>query len=79
MQSGKHFSREGYSRKIFAGSDSESIVFLRQRYTKKNHVDVLKMLYANNIILYGDVEFDNETCKDSIDNQTGKTSLSSEG
>lgn len=40
------------------------------------------MLYANNtnnIILYGDVEFDNETCKDSIDNQTGKTSLSSEG
>lgn len=37
------------------------------------------MLYANNIILYGDVEFDNETCKDIIDNQTGKTSLSSEG
>lgn len=35
MQSGKHFSREGYSQKVFPGSDSESIVFLRQRYTKK--------------------------------------------
>lgn len=37
------------------------------------------MLYANNIVLYEDVEFDNDTYKDSNDNQTGKTTLSSEG
>lgn len=33
------------------------------------------MLYANNIILDEDVEFDNETYKYSNDNQTGKTTL----
>lgn len=56
-----------------------NLLFSKDRGIPKNHVYVLNMLYANNIILYEDVEFDNETYKDSNDNQTGKTTLSSEG
>lgn len=45
-----------------------NLLFFKDRGILKNYVYVLNMLYVNNIILYEDVEFDNEIYKDSNDN-----------
>lgn len=54
------FLVKGTTEKFSAEGDSGFLVFSRLGGVQQNHVDVLDMVYANNLILYDDVEFDNE-------------------